>query len=81
MQEKLVLGKVDKRTAQALISISHSNEWGVVEEWLKNGMSSIQHQMSIESDEVLTRWNQGAIQVLREFFDKKAQARNIIEKL
>ncbi len=76
-----MLGKVDKRTAQALISLDSIHEWKVVEEWLEEEMASLQHQLSIEEDDVLVRWNQGAIQFLKEFFYKKTHARKFIEKM
>lgn len=76
-----MLGKIDKRTAQALISLDSSHDWKTVEEWLRAEMADIEHQLSIESDDILMRWNQGAVQVLREFLDKKTQARKFINKL
>ena len=76
-----MLGKVDKRTAQALISLDSYSEWKIVQDWLEAEIDKLEHQLSIEDDEILIRWYQGAIQVLREFFDKKTQARTFINKL
>lgn len=76
-----MLGKVDKKQAQAFLSFDNSHDGQVLSDWLEAEKGRLQHQLTEESDEIKVRWLQGGIQVLRDFLHKKSQARKFIEKL
>lgn len=76
-----MLGKLDKRQAQAFLSLDNSHDGQVLSDWLETEKERLQHQLTEEPDEIKVRWLQGGIQVLRDFLHKKSQARKFIEKL
>lgn len=70
-----MLQRPDLRVAQALSALEHSVEYQVVLSWLQANLDEIRINNDSTKDEVLTRWNQGASQVLFDLIDASKNAR------
>ena len=62
-------------------SLEGNTEYEVIREWLQENLVSLRSDMSVCKDEVLTRWHQGAVQVLEGFLEKSAKATEIQHSL
>lgn len=70
-----MLIRPDLRVAQALTALEHNVEFQVVLSWLQGSLDEIRRSNDSTKDEVLTRWNQGAAQVLDGLIDTSKNAR------
>jgi len=68
-----MLTKLNEREAKAFYSIDP-----VIVEYLERQVKEINDRNSVEPDEVHTRWNQGAVQALRDLLAKPGQARALL---
>lgn len=75
----------DKRDAVKILSSLHNlkfnEDFQVVREYLESCLHDIRCKNDKQSDQVQTRWNQGAAQVLQEFFDKQDSAVDKVKKI
>ena len=75
-----MIGKVDKRTAQALVSLNTFSDWSVIKEWLTISVKeSLYRKMIGETDQVILHQYQGALLLLEDLFEKQTQAQKIFD--
>lgn len=75
-----MIGKVDKRTAQALISLNTFSDWPVIKEWLRLSVKeSLYRKMIGETDQVILHQYQGALLLLEDLLEKQTQAQKIFD--
>jgi hypothetical protein len=65
----------------ALSSLEGNSDFEEVCKWLNDSLNDIRTLNDSTKDEVQSRWNQGASQVLAEFLNKKQTARETLRKL
>jgi len=65
----------------ALSSLEGNADFEEVCKWLNESLSDIRTANDSTKDEVQSRWNQGASQVLAEFLQKKQSARETLRKM
>jgi hypothetical protein len=65
----------------ALSSLEGQPDFEVVCKWLSDSLNDIRAINDSTKDEVQSRWNQGASQVLAEFLQKKQSARDTLYKM
>jgi len=75
-----VLSRTPDRVLAALASLDGNNDFEEVCKWLDESLRTIRGETDLTRDEVQTRWNQGASQVLDEFLTKKRSARDTLHK-
>ena len=75
-----MLARPDLRVSQAFASLEHSVEFQVLLSWLQANLDEIRKNNDSAKDEVLTRWNQGAAQVLADFVDFSQNAKLTISR-
>ena len=64
-----------------MASLEGNNDFEEVCKWLEESLANLRHETEYTRDEVQTRWNQGASQVLDELLMKKRTARDTLYKL
>lgn len=75
-----MIGKVDKRTAQALVSLNTFSDWSIIKEWLtKSVKESLYRRMIGETDQAILHQYQGALLLLEDLLEKQIQAQKIFE--
>jgi len=77
----VMLSKPPVRLIAALASLEGNNDFEEVCKWLEESLANIRKETDATRDEVQTRWNQGASQVLDEFLTKKLSARDTLYKM
>ncbi len=68
-----------KSVVQALAGLNDNEDWQVVQEWIADNLGRIQRNNSIEKDDTVVRWNQGALQVLEDLTVIQRQARTMVK--
>lgn len=76
-----MLSKTPTRVVAALASLGGNSDFEEVCKWLDESLAEIRMATDLTRDEVQTRWNQGASQVLDEFLEKKRSARDTLAKM
>lgn len=65
----------------SLASLEGNHDFEQVCKWLEESLDHIRTENDSTKDEVQSRWNQGASQVLAQFLEKKRSARDILRKV
>lgn len=76
-----MLTKPPARVITALSSLEGNADFEEICKWLDVSLSDIRMITDSTRDEVQTRWNQGAAQVLSEFLNKKSTARETLQRM
>lgn len=76
-----MLSKPPVRVLAALASLDGNSEFEEVCKWLDESLAELRTHTAYTKDEVQTRWQQGATQVLEELLEKKRGARDTLYKL
>lgn len=76
-----MLIKPPARVIAALSTLEGNADFELICTWLSDSLSDVREQNDSTRDEVQSRWNQGASQVLAEFLEKKATARDTLRKM
>lgn len=69
-----------KQAIQALATLDGDLHFEVVKQWLRTTLNELNEQTPYSKDEVQTRWNQGAQQLLQEFLQRADNAQETIRK-
>lgn len=75
-----MINQPDKAIINALVQLDGNLHFEIVKDWLRNTLVELQASCAYSKDEVQTRWNQGAQQVLIEFLEKSDKAQETIRK-
>lgn len=75
-----MINQPDKQVIQALVTLDGNIHFEVVKQWLRTTLDTLNEQGPYSKDEVQTRWNQGAQQLLQEFLQKADNAQDTIRK-
>ena len=75
-----MISQPDKRVIQALAVLDGDNNFEIVKQWLRTTLEALNKDGPYSKDEVQTRWNQGAQQMLLEFLEKADHAQETIRK-
>lgn len=75
-----MLTKPSPRVIQALANLEGNADFEAIKDWLRTSSISLAIDSCGCKDEVLARWSQGAVQVLNQFSDSAASAREVIRK-
>jgi len=75
-----VIAQPDKRVIQALNTLDGNPDFDVIKQWLGTTLKDLQENGAYTKDEVQSRWNQGASQLILEFLKKADTARETLKK-
>lgn len=75
-----MLAKPDVKVLMALASLEDDHNFKSVLEWLESSLSELDALNRSTKDEVLTRWHQGAGQILSDFIGTTRSARVAISR-
>jgi hypothetical protein len=75
-----VIAQPDKRVIQSLSNLDGNTDFDVIKQWLRITLKDLNENGAYAKDEVQTRWNQGATQVIYEFLTKADTARETLKK-
>jgi hypothetical protein len=75
-----VIAQPDKRVIQALNTLDGNADFDVIKQWLGITLKDLQENGAYTKDEVQSRWNQGASQLILEFLKKADTARETLKK-
>jgi len=76
-----MIRKIDEKIGRALMGLDNNSDWQVVERWLKYELEHLNKMLvknASTTNEVFEY--RGAVRVLSDFFEKKAQAYKIVGK-
>jgi hypothetical protein len=76
-----VLSLINNETINALAQLNGNVHFEQVKMWLQESLQELDRTTPTTKDEVQTRWNQGAQQVLNEILDKAVGAEQAIRKI
>lgn len=76
-----MLPKTPNTIVAALASLEGNSDFEMVCKWLDECLRTIRVETDYTRDEVQTRWNQGASQVLDDFLTRKSLARETLYKM
>ena len=77
----MILVKSNQRLLSALSALDGDPNFEVVKEWLTVSLDELNVANASTKDEVLTRWNQGSIQTLKEVLETSKNARQALSRL
>lgn len=75
-----MISQPNKQTIQALATLDGDIHFEQVKQWLRTTLEELNKQAPYSKDEVQTRWNQGAQQLLYEFLNRADNAQETIRK-
>lgn len=75
-----MLQKTPTKVLASLASLEGNHDFEQICAWLEESLDQIRTENDSTKDEVQSRWNQGASQVLAQFLEKKRTAREILQK-
>ncbi len=75
-----MIAQPDKRVIQALNTLDGNADFDVIKQWLGITLKDLQENGAYTKDEVQSRWNQGASQLILEFLKKADTARETLKK-
>lgn len=75
-----MIAQPDKRVIQALNTLDGNPDFDVIKQWLGITLKDLQENGAYTKDEVQSRWNQGASQLILEFLKKADTARETLKK-
>ena len=75
-----MIAQPDKRVIQSLSNLDGNTDFDVIKQWLRTTLKDLNENGAYAKDEVQTRWNQGATQVIYEFLTKADTARETLKK-
>jgi hypothetical protein len=75
-----VLQKTDRVIISALATLKGSKEFEIVRVYLEQSLQELYRANATTKDEVILRWNQGAIQLIEQFLDTAKNARETLQK-
>ncbi len=75
-----MIAQPDKRVIQSLSNLDGNTDFDVIKQWLRITLKDLNENGAYAKDEVQTRWNQGATQVIYEFLTKADTARETLKK-
>ena len=76
-----MLARPDERVYAALARLRLDPDFQVVLEWISASEAVLQKQSASHKDEVLLRWNQGALQCMADFGKQVMEAPAATQKL
>lgn len=76
-----MLSKPPARVIAALSSLDGNSEFEEVCKWFSDSLNELHAATDNTRDEVQTRWNQGAAQVIANFLERKRSARDVLRKM
>lgn len=76
-----MINQPDKQTINALAQLDGNLHFEQVKAWLRNTLAELYASTPYSKDEVQTRWNQGAQQLLVEFLEKADNAQETLRKI
>jgi hypothetical protein len=76
-----MLNKPDQRVLSALAALEDDHNFSAVLEWMEGSLSELDAATRTTKDEVLTRWNQGAAQVLADLIGTTRSARVAVSRM
>lgn len=75
-----MIAQPDKRVIQSLSNLDGNTDFDVIKQWLRITLKDLNENGAYAKDEVQTRWNQGATQLIYEFLTKADTARETLKK-
>lgn len=75
-----MLKKPDTKVLSALASLEGNNNFETICSWLEESLQDLYASSCETKDEVLSRWQQGAAQAVKEFLVKAEDAAEVIRK-
>lgn len=75
-----MLTKPSIRVLQALSNLEGHQEFEVLRQWMTQSLDTIRRDTDSVRDEVLTRWNQGACQVLDTFLVAASSSKEALRR-
>lgn len=75
-----MLQKTDRVIISALATLKGSKEFEIVRVYLEQSLQELYRANATTKDEVILRWNQGAIQLIEQFLDTAKNARETLQK-
>lgn len=75
-----MLQKTDRIIISALATLKGNKEFEIVRVYLEQSLQELYRANATTKDEVILRWNQGAIQIIEQFLDMAANARETLQK-
>lgn len=75
-----MIAQPDKRVIQALLNLDGNPDFDVIKQWLGTTLKDLHENGAYTKDEIQSRWNQGAAQLVMEFLKKADTARETIKK-
>lgn len=75
-----MLHKTDRVIISALSTLKGNKDFEIVRVYLEQSLQDLYRANATTKDEVILRWNQGAIQVLEQLLDMARDARDTLQK-
>jgi hypothetical protein len=75
-----MLQKPDRILIAALSTLKGNREFEIVRVYLEQSLQELYRANATTKDEVILRWNQGAIQLIEQFLDMAKNARETLQK-
>jgi hypothetical protein len=75
-----MLVRPNQQVLSALASLQGNASFETVRAWLEDSRQHLYSGMSVTKDEVLTRWQQGAVQAVDELLETACNAQEVIRK-
>lgn len=69
-----------EKLLMAFVRLGSDDDYNEVYELILNGLHALEKVNRSEKDEIVFRWNQGAIQVLEDLIRYTREARTLVEK-
>jgi hypothetical protein len=76
-----MLNKPDQRVLMALAALEDDHNFKSVLEWFESSLDELDVSTRSTKDDVLTRWNQGATQVLADLVGTARSARVAVSRM
>lgn len=75
-----MLKKPSAQVLSALASLEGNPNFSTICAWLEESLQDLYRDTAHTKEEVLTRWQQGAVQAVADFLDKAKTAQEVIRK-
>lgn len=75
-----MLKKIDKSTVAALATLQGHNDFQTVMKYLQQSLDELRRDNQIAKEDVIYRWQQGAIQTLDQLIETCESARETLRK-